>query len=269
MILAVDIGNTNVVIGCIENENVIHVGRIESAVTYSYEEYSNGIKDILNSGNIDIKDIEGSIISSVVPELTIILKKVVENLTGTIALVVNSELKTGLNIMVQNPSQLGSDRIVDTVSATHYYGKPVITIDMGTATTVSVVDENSNFLGGMITLGVKSSLDALSNKAAQLPNINLELCGNIIGKNTIECMQSGIIYGHAAMVDGIVYRLKKQVGKDAKVVATGGLAHLIIPHCEEKIIYDEHLLLKGLYLLYRKKPHRIQNYMKQKFEEGL
>lgn len=252
MILAVDIGNTNVVIGCIQNENVIKVGRIESACSYSYEEYSNGIKDILNSGNIDIKDIEGSIISSVVPELTIILKKVVEDLTGTIALVVNSELKTGLNILVQNPSQLGSDRIVDAVSATHYYGKPVITIDMGTATTVSVVDENSNFLGGMITLGVKSSLDSLSNRAAQLPNINLEQYGNIIGKNTIECMQSGSIYGHAAMVDGIIYRLKKQVSKAAKVVATGGLAHLIIPHCEEKIIYDEHLLLKGLYLLYRK-----------------
>jgi type III pantothenate kinase len=167
-------------------------------------------------------------------------------------LIVNPKFNTGLNILVQNPNQLGSDRVVDAVSAIYYYSKPVIIFDMGTATTVSVVDENSNFLGGMIMLGVKSSLEALSNKGAQLPGINLEECGSLIGKNTIECMQSGSINGHAAMVDGIIHRLKKQVGKHTKVVATGGLAQLIIPHCEEKIIYDEHLLLKGLYLLYIK-----------------
>ncbi len=252
MILAIDIGNTNVVIGCIKNEKIILAGRIESDYTNSSEEYATNIKAILGMGNIDINDIEGSIISSVVPQLTSTLKKAVEMLISTAPLIVNTEFNTGLNILVQNQNQLGSDRVVDAVSAIYYYSKPVIIFDMGTATTVSVVDENSNFLGGMIMLGVKSSLEALSKKAAQLPRINLEECGCLIGKNTIECMQSGSINGHAAMVDGIIHRLKKQVGEHAKVVATGGLAQVIIPHCEEEIIYDEHLLLKGLYLLYIK-----------------
>lgn len=252
MILAIDIGNTNVVIGCIKNEKIIHAGRFESDYTNSFEEYATCIKDILGIGNIDINDVEGSIISSVVPQLTNILKKAIELIISTTPLIVAPEFNTGLNILVQNPDQLGSDRVVDAVAAIKYYGKPVIIFDMGTATTVSVVDENSNFLGGMIMLGVKSSLDALSKKAAQLPSINLEECGSLIGRNTIECMQSGSINGHAAMLDGVIHRLKKQVGKHAKVVATGGLAQVIIPHCEEEIIYDEHLLLKGLYLLYIK-----------------
>jgi len=252
MILAVDIGNTNVVIGFIENANVFVVGRLESDYTNSSEEYSTGIKDILNMGNVDIKNVEGSIISSVVPHLTETLKRAVEAISNTTPLIVCPEFKMDLNIMVQNPNQLGSDRIVDAVSAIYYYSKPVIIFDMGTATTVSVVAENSNFLGGMIMLGVKGSLEALSNKTAQLPSINLEEYGDLIGKNTIECMQSGSIYGHAAMVDGIIHRLKKLVGKHSIVVATGGMAQAIIPHCEEEIIYDEHLLLKGLYLLYIK-----------------
>jgi len=252
MILAIDIGNTNVVIGCINDSDVFLVGRIESNYSHSSEEYSTRIKDILGMGNIDIKDVEGSIISSVVPHLTNTLKKAVEVITTTTPLIVDAEFKTDLNILVQNPNQLGSDRVVDAVAAIYYYSKPVIILDMGTATTVSVIDENANFLGGMIMLGVKSSLEVLSNKAAQLPNIKLEECGSLIGKNTIECMQSGSIYGHAAMVDGIIHRLKKQLGQHANVVATGGLARVILPYCEEEIIYDEHLLLKGLYLLYIK-----------------
>jgi type III pantothenate kinase len=252
MILVIDIGNTNVVIGCIKNDNILAVGRIESDYTNSYEEYSTGIIGILQIGNIDIKSVEGSIISSVVPQLTNVLKKAVEVITNTTPLIVGPEFKTDLNFQIQKPDQLGSDRMVDAVAAINYYSKPVIIFDMGTATTVSLVDENSNFLGGMIMLGVKSSLEALTNRTAQLPSINLEECGNLIGKNTIECMRSGSIYGHAAMVDGIIHRLKIQVGKHATVVATGGLARVIIPNCEEEIIYDEHLLLKGLYLLYIK-----------------
>ncbi|MHB8061007.1 MAG: type III pantothenate kinase [Ruminiclostridium sp.] len=250
MILAIDIGNTNVVIGCIDNENIVLAERIESKYTHSFEEYSTGIKDILEMGNIDIKNIEGSIISSVVPHLTIIFRKAVEVILGTTPFIVGPEFKMNLNILVQNPNQLGSDRIVDAVAAIYYYSKPVIIFDMGTATTVSVVDENHNFLGGMIMLGVKSSLEALSKRTAQLPDIKLEECGSLIGKNTMECMCSGSIYGHAAMIDGIIQRLKKQVGKQATVVATGGLARVIVPYCEEEIIYDEYLLLKGLYLLY-------------------
>ncbi len=252
IILAIDIGNTTVVIGCIVNGKVIFSGRIDSNSEYSCDDYATYIKNILAKANIDINNIKGSIISSVVPQLTNVLKKAVAIVTNTIPLIAGSGLKHNLNIMVQNPEQLGSDRVVDAIAAVHFYSKPVIIFDMGTATTVSVVDDSYNFRGGLIMLGVKSALDALSSKAAQLPAINLEECGNIIGKNTIECMQSGSIYGHAAMIDGIIHKLKKQVGKHPTVIATGGLARLVIPHCDEKIIYDEYLLLKGLYLLYIK-----------------
>lgn len=252
MILTIDIGNTNVVIGCVKNEKILLVGRVSSDHTQSSEEYFTSIKSIFQKGNIDIKEIEGSIISSVVPHITNTLEKAIRMITNTVPLIVGPEYKTGLNLLIQNPNQLGSDRIVDAVAATHYYSKPLIIVDMGTATTVSVVDENSNFLGGMIMLGVKSSIEALANKTAQLPHVKLEECENLIGKNTIECIQSGSIYGHAAMVDGIIHRIKRQVGQHATVIATGGLSQLIITHCEEEIIYDEHLLLKGLFLLYMK-----------------
>jgi type III pantothenate kinase len=249
-ILAIDIGNTNVVIGYISDGNVIITDRIATDCSRSSEDYYADITEILAIGKIAVTDIEGSIISSVVPQLTDRLKNAAEQVTKTTALIVNSEFRTGLNLLVDNPKKLGSDRVVDAAAAVHYYGGPIIIIDMGTATTVSAVDENSNFLGGMIMLGVKGALEALSSKTAQLPHINLEGCKELIGKNTIECMQSGSIYGHAAMVDGIILRLQKQIGENAAVVATGGLARVIIPYCEEKIIYDEHLLLKGLYFLY-------------------
>lgn len=252
MILAIDIGNTTVVVGCMINGKVILSGRIESSSTFTCDDYATYFKNILAKANIDTNDIKGSIISSVVPQITNLIKKAVVIVTNTIPLIAGPSLKHNLNFMVQSPEQLGSDRVVDAIAAVHYYSKPVIIFDMGTATTVSVVDDSYNFRGGLIMLGVKSALDALSSKASQLPTINLEECGNIIGKNTIECMQSGSIYGHAAMVDGIIHKLKKQVGKHPTVIATGGLARLIIPHCEEKIIYDEYLLLKGLYLLYEK-----------------
>lgn len=252
MILAIDIGNTTVVVGCIINGKVILSGRIESNSTFSCDEYAAYFKNILAKANFDTNEIKGSIISSVVPQITNAIKKAVAIVTNTIPLIAGPSLNHNLKFMVQSPEHLGSDRVVDAIAAVHYYSKPVIIFDMGTATTVSVVDDSYNFRGGLIMLGVKSALDALSSKASQLPTINLEECGNIIGKNTIECMQSGSIYGHAAMVDGIIHKLKKQVGKHPTVIATGGLARLIIPHCEEKIIYDEYLLLKGLYLLYEK-----------------
>ncbi len=252
MLLAIDIGNTNVVIGCIRNESVMLSGRIISVHTFSCEEYSAEMKGILDAGSINMNDIEGSIISSVVPQLTNTLERAVRVLTNTTPVMVGPRLKTDLNLLIENPDQLGSDRIVDAAAAANYYGRPVIIIDMGTATTISVVDENSNFLGGMIMPGVKSSLEALANRAAQLPHVKVNEAGNLIGRNTVECIQSGSIYGNAAMIDGIVRRLRKQIGQHATVVATGGLSQLIVPHCEEEIIYDEHLLLKGLYLLYIK-----------------
>ena len=161
-------------------------------------------------------------------------------------------MKTGLNILMDNPSQVGSDLIVDAVAGLHYYGAPIIMIDMGTATTVSVVDQNKNYIGGMILPGVRVSLDSLVNRTSQLPRISLEAPKKIIGKNTIDCMKSGIIIGQASCLDGIIEHIWEELGYETNVVATGGLAGCIIPYCKKKIVYDNELTLKGLDIIYRK-----------------
>ena len=161
-------------------------------------------------------------------------------------------MKTGLNILMDNPKTVGSDLIVDAVAAIQEHPLPIIIIDMGTATTMSVVDAAGNYIGGVILPGLKVSLDSLSGKAAQLPYISLETPGKVIGKNTIDCMRSGIIYGNAAQIDGIIDRMEQELGQTASIVATGGLARLITPICRHKIVYDDALLLKGLLTLYRR-----------------
>ena len=161
-------------------------------------------------------------------------------------------MKTGLNILMDNPKTVGSDMIVDAVAAIHEYPKPIIVIDMGTATTMSVVDKNGNYIGGVILPGLKVSLDSLSGKTAQLPYISLSTPDKVIGKNTIDCMRSGIIYGNAAQLDGIMDRMEAELGEKASAVATGGLAKFIAPLCRHQIVYDDALLLKGLLILYRK-----------------
>ena len=161
-------------------------------------------------------------------------------------------MKTGMNIIMDNPKAVGSDMIVDAVAAIKEYPKPIIIIDMGTATTMSVVDKSGNYIGGVILPGLKVSLNSLSGKTAQLPYISLEEPGNVIGKNTIDCMRSGIIYGNVAQLDGLIDRMEAELGQKTSVVATGGLAKLIAPMCRHKIVYDDALLLKGLLILYRK-----------------
>lgn len=253
MILAIDIGNTNIVFGCLkEGGDVAFTGRISTSLQSSAVEYAATLKGVLALGEVELSRIEGSILTSVVPPLTGVLLEAVELLTHSQPILVSSGVKTGMNLAVDNPAQLGSDRVVDAVAAYSQYGGPVIVVDMGTATTISVVDEQANFLGGMIMPGVRSSLEALAGKTAQLPHISLEGCRRVIGKNTVECMQSGILNGHAAMVDGLIRRLKKELGKEAKAVATGGFSRLITPRCEESILLEENLILKGLYCLYQK-----------------
>ena len=161
-------------------------------------------------------------------------------------------MKTGLNIIMDNPKTVGSDMIVDAVAAIHEYPKPIVVIDMGTATTMSVVDKAGNYIGGVILPGLKVSLDSLSGKTAQLPYISLSTPDKVIGKNTIDCMRSGIIYGNAAQIDGIMDRMEAELGEKASAVATGGLAKFITPLCRHHIVYDDALLLKGLLILYRK-----------------
>lgn len=252
MILAIDMGNTNIVVGCIKDGNILFVERLCTNLSETELEYAIGIKTVLELYNIDIKDIDGAIISSVVPPLTTILQAAVNKIIGKTALVVGPGVKTGLNILMDNPKTMGADLIVDSVAGIKEYGTPLIIIDMGTATTVSVIDEESNYIGGMIIPGLKVSLESLVNRTSQLPRIGLEAPSKAIGKNTVDCMKSGILLGNASMIDGLIDRIREELGCDAKAVATGGLAKTVIPLCKHDIVVDDGLLLKGLYIIYKK-----------------
>lgn len=252
MILAVDIGNTNIVIGCIEQEKVYFVERVSTDISKTELEYVVEFKTLLDLYQIKVDEITGSIIASVVPPLNNIVKSAMEKLLHSSPLVVGPGVKTGLNILMDNPGQVGSDLIVNAVAGLKYYGAPIIIVDMGTATTISVVDDKKNYIGGMILPGVKVSLESLVNRTSQLPRISVEAPKKIIGKNTIDCMKSGIVMGQASCLDGMIERIWEELGYQAPVVATGGLAGCIVPYCKKEIVCDNELTLKGLDIIYRK-----------------
>lgn len=252
MVLTIDIGNTNIVIGCGKGEQWLFVERISTQRNTTVLEYAMAFKTVLDLYNIDPSDIEGGIISSVVPSITNIVKQSAEKVIGSHVMVVGPGIKTGLSIVIDNPAQLGSDLVVDAVAGIHYYNLPLVVCDFGTATTMSIIDENKCYLGGMIMPGVNTSLDALTMKAAQLMKIALEPPKKFIGKNTIDCMKSGIIYGTAESIDGMIDRVEKALGKKVSVVATGGVASSIVPYCRHEIVLDDELLLKGLNIIYEK-----------------
>ncbi|MBS6735158.1 MAG: type III pantothenate kinase [Clostridiales bacterium] len=252
MILAIDIGNTNIVVGCVDEKKTYFIERLSTDRSKTDLEYAIIIKNVLDIYRIHPGQLEGGIISSVVPQVTMMVKMAAEKILKKEILVVGAGIKTGLNILIDNPAQLGSDLVVDAVAGIHEYPLPLIIFDMGTATTVSAVDRDKKYLGGMILPGIRTSLDALTARASQLQGIDLEPPKKLIGKNTIDCMKSGVIYGNAACVDGVIARMKEELGEDATVVATGGLAKCIIPYCREKIILDDDLLLKGLLVIFRK-----------------
>ena len=252
MILAADIGNSNIVIGCFEGDQILFTERLSTNRHATAMEYMVLIKSALDFGGFGGQTFEGGIISSVVPAVTRMVKNAMTRIVGKPPLVVGPGLKTGLKIRLDNAAQLGSDRVADAVAAVNNYPCPLIIIDMGTATTISVVDENQNFIGGMIMPGLMVSRDAMSAKAAQLPQISLESPKKAIGRNTVECMRSGLVMGTAATIDGILDRIEAELGYPCTVISTGGLAHIVTPHCKREIICDDQLLLKGLMLLYRK-----------------
>lgn len=252
MILAIDMGNTNTVIGGIDDDATYFIERITTDQGRTDTEYAVSIKNILEMHRIPISSIEGAILSSVVPPLNSTILNAVEKVTGFPALLVGSGMKTGINILMDNPKTVGSDQIVDAVAASHEHPLPLIVIDMGTATTLCAVDKKGNYTGGVILPGLNVSLNSLSSKAAQLPYISLEVPVHVIGKNTIDCMRSGIIYGNADMIDGILDRMAAELGEEPTVIATGGLSRFITPLCRHNIIVDDALLLKGLLILYRK-----------------
>ena len=252
MILAIDIGNTNIVVGCQDREKTYFIERISTVRTKTELEYAVDIKTILDIYHIKKTEVEGCIISSVVPQITTTMKLAAEKILKKEVMILGPGIKTGLNILMDNPGQLGADLVADAVAGITHYTVPLFIIDMGTATTISVVDEKKNYIGGMIMPGVGVSLDALTARASQLSGIGIEAPRRIIGKNTIECMKSGVLYSSAAALDGCIERMEEEINKKATVVATGGLAKKIIPFCKKEIILDEDLLLKGLFVIYEK-----------------
>ena len=253
MLLTIDIGNSNVVIGCLNKDNKTQcLLRMVTDLKKTEDEYAAGMQTILTHNGIDCRRFEGAIICSVVPPLTEIFRTAVQKLTGHKALVVGAGIKTGLNILIEDPASLGSDLVAAAVAAIADFPLPVIVIDMGTATTLTVIDEGNRFIGGAIVPGVALSMNALSGGTSLLHKVPIEAPKKYISDTTTACMQSGAVYGNAALLDGMIDRFEAELGKKATVVATGGIAPKIIPHCKREIVYDEDLLLKGLGIIYRK-----------------
>lgn len=252
MILAIDIGNTNVVIGAISEEKIYFIERVATIKTKTEAEYAIDFKILLDLYKINPEDIEGGIVSSVVPQITKLVQIATKKVIGKDVLVLAPETKTGLNILIDNPAQLGSDLIAGSVAGIAEYKVPMAIIDMGTATTVAVIDKDKNYLGGMIVPGVQVALDSLTANASQLQGIGLEAPQKVIGKNTNDCLMSGVIYSNSDMIDGLIGRIEEELGETVTIVATGGLAKVIMPHCRRKIILDDNLLLKGLLIIYKK-----------------
>ena len=235
MILVIDIGNTNIVVGCIDEEKIYFTERLSTVRTKTELEYAVDLKTVLDIYHIKRTDIEGCIISSVVPQITGIAKLAAEKILKKEVMVLGPGVKTGLNIVMDNPGQLGADLVADAVAGLASYPVPLVVIDMGTATTISVVNSKKQYIGGMIMPGVGISLDALTARASQLSGISIDAPRHIIGKNTIECMKSGVLYSNAAALDGIIDRIEEELGEKTTVIATGGLAKKIVPHCRKKI----------------------------------
>lgn len=251
MILTVDIGNSNIVLGGVDGSEIRFEARLRTDATKTSDEYCIDLKMILDVYGVPSNDIEGSIIASVVPQVLNSLQTAIKKLTGKAALVVGPGLKTGLNIQIENPAQTGADLVVGCVAALREHKAPMIIVDMGTATTMIVLDKNSAMIGGCIMPGVKISMDALTDRTALLPGLQLDQPKKAIGRNTIDCMRSGIMMGAACMIDGMIERMEAELGYETTVIATGGIAKFVLPMCKKEIIYDKDLLVKGLATLYR------------------
>ena len=252
MILAIDVGNSNIVLGCIDGENILFRERISTDQSATDLQYASHIKMSLDMHNIKKEIIDGAIISSVVPSVTNTVKTAIKKYFGVNSKVVGPGIKTGLKIVIDNPAQLGSDLVVGAVAGIKEYPVPMIIIDMGTATTLAVINSKKEYIGGVIMTGMAVSTDALISRTAQLPKIAFEKPKKVIGSNTIDSMKSGIMYSNAGAIDGLIERMENELGEKCTVIATGGLAGVIVPLCKHDIILDDDLLLKGLNIIYNK-----------------
>lgn len=252
MLLAIDVGNTNLVLGGMQDGKILFTDRIATNRTAASDQFGVQIHQILKNHGVSRLEICDCIISSVVPPVMHALCTGVRKIIGKEPIVVGPGFKTGLQIQVDAPALVGCDRIVVAVAALAEYKAPLVVMDLGTATTIDVVERENVYLGGVILPGVMISLEALTSRAAQLPSISLEKPKSVIGKNTVDGMRSGILYGTAGMIDGIVDRMEAELGHPFTLIATGGLAQFITPLCRHEIILEEDLMLKGLYIMYQK-----------------
>lgn len=251
MILTVDIGNSNIVLGGVEHQEILFKARIVTDPIKTSDQYCVELKTMLELYGVDIGKIDGSIVASVVPPVLNSFRTAIRKLTGKSCMVVGPGIKTGLNILIDNPANMGADLVVGDVAALREHKPPLIVVDMGTATTISVLDKNGAHIGGCVCPGVKISMEALTNKTALLPGISLDQPKKAIGRNTIDAMRSGIMLGSACMLDGLIQRIEEELGMKATVIITGGIGKFVQPLCRTPMIYDEDLITKGLAALYR------------------
>lgn len=252
MVLTVDVGNTNIVLGGFEGEELFFVSRMKTDRDRMPDEYAIAFKSIFEINGYGKATFSGAILSSVVPPLIPVLRDAIAKLLGCRVLTVSPGTKTGLDIRIDNPAETGADLVCACVGALTRYPMPCVIVDLGTATKFIVMDKDGNFLGGPIMPGVGISLEALARSAALLPRIELGRAERIIGTNSVDCMQAGILYGTASMVDGVLERIQQELGQEVTAVMTGGMSKSIQPYCNRPVTYDENLLLYGLLELYKK-----------------
>lgn len=252
MIFVVDVGNTNIVLGIYEGKKLLHHWRLSTNRSATVDEYGIMVHNLFRFAGISEERVEGVVISSVVPPLMFVLESLCLKYVKKKPLIVGPGIKTGLNIRIENPREVGADRIVNAVAAIEQYGSPLIVVDFGTATTYDYIDDKGQLLGCAIAPGIGISTEALYEKAAKLPRIELTRPKSTVGRNTVSAMQAGIIFGYAGQVDGIVQRMREEFNREAKVIATGGLAELITNECRTVEIVNPLLTLQGLQIIYER-----------------
>lgn len=250
MLLVIDIGNTNITIGVFDNANIIQSWRLSTEHGRTEDEYGIFLKSLLRETNLDTK-VTNAVISSVVVQLTERIEIALKKYLGINSLIVSHKIKTNVILKTDNPSQIGADRIVNACAAATLYNSPAIVVDFGTATSFDIVNGNNEFIGGIITAGMKIQAEALSNKTSKLPKLNIEAPAHAIGKNTIEAMLSGIVRGHAAMIDGLIEECEKELDQKATIIATGGYSAVISKYLKRKFDYiNPDLTLIGAKILF-------------------
>jgi type III pantothenate kinase len=250
MLLAIDTGNTNIAIGAFQGEELAHQWRLSTRIDSTADELGVLLRGLFDTAGVAIDEIDSVVVSSVVPTLDRSLLGMCRQYLGVEAMMIGPGIRTGVQIRYDNPREVGADRVVNAVAAFHKYGGPTVVVDFGTTTNFDVIGENGDYLGGAIAPGIRISMDALFQRAAKLPRVELVEPRAVVAKNTVESIQSGFLYGFVGQIEGIVARMVDELGGDVKVIATGGLAQLISDHTERIQLVDDRLTLDGLRLIH-------------------